>query len=64
MLNAVEFLKNALKSNLEKSGVPKGLQKEISGGFTIVAGSKVLDGLAGDALREIVAVDEKIFSTN
>ena len=63
-INAVEFLKKALKSNLEKSGVPKGLHKEIRDGFTITAGSKVLGGLAGDALREIVAVDEKIFSTN
>ena len=60
----MEFLKKALKSNLEKSGVPKGLHKEIRDGFTITAGSKVLGGLAGDALREIVAVDEKVFSTN
>ncbi len=63
-INAVEFLRKTLKSNLEKSGVPKGLHEEIRDGFTITAGSKVLGGLAGDALREIVAIDEKIFSAN
>ncbi len=62
--NAVEFLRKILKSDLVKSGVPKGLHNEIRDGFTIAAGSKLFNGLAGNALREIVSVDEKIFSAD
>lgn len=61
-IDAVLFLKELIKMNLEKSGVPSGLKADIKK-FNLVLGNKITSKSIKEAASELVSTDEAIFSS-
>ncbi len=61
-IDAVLFLKNLIKKNLAKSGVPVGLKNDIKK-FRITDGNKITSKSIKEAAQELVSTDETIFSS-
>jgi tRNA nucleotidyltransferase (CCA-adding enzyme) len=63
--NAVKrFLDDVLKNQINKSGVPKGLEGDIRRGYRIVTGRKVVSKSIKEAISELVSTNGAIFSSN
>ncbi|MGQ0772052.1 MAG: CCA tRNA nucleotidyltransferase [Nitrososphaerota archaeon] len=60
--DAVLFLKELIKMNLEKSGVPSGLKTDIKK-FNLILGNKITSKSIKEAASELVSTDETIFSS-
>lgn len=56
------FLKDLMKKNLAKSGVPAGLKNDIKK-FRIIRGNKITSKSIKEAASELVSTDETIFSS-
>ena len=56
------FLKNMLKNNLNKSGIPKGLKADIRKRFKIVPAEKIAGKSIKEAIAELVSTDATILS--
>ena len=61
---AKKFLDDVLKNQLNKSGIPKGLESDFKKGYKIVTGKKVLSKSIKEAVSELVSTNETIFSSN
>ncbi|MGI0004622.1 MAG: CCA tRNA nucleotidyltransferase [Candidatus Nitrosotenuis sp.] len=61
-IDAALFLKDLIKKNLAKSGVPVGLKNDIKK-FKIVKGNKITSKSIKEAAQELVSTDETIFSS-
>ena len=62
--SAKKFLDDVLKNQINKSGVPKGLEGDIKKGYKIAAGKKVLSKSIKEAISELVSTNGAIFSSN
>jgi tRNA nucleotidyltransferase (CCA-adding enzyme) len=60
--NAVIFLKDLIRKNLSRVGVPAGLTNDIKE-FKLVLGNRVTSKSIKEAISEIVSTDETIFSS-
>ncbi len=60
--NAILFLKDLIRKNLDRVGVPAGLKDDIKE-FKLVLGHKVTSKSIKEAISEIVSTDETIFSS-
>lgn len=58
------FLDNVLKNQLNKSGIPKGLENDLKKGYKIITGKKVLSKSIKEAVSELVSTNGAIFSSN
>ncbi|MFY9301577.1 MAG: CCA tRNA nucleotidyltransferase [Candidatus Nitrosotenuis sp.] len=61
-VDAVLFLRDLIKKNLAKSGVPAGLKNDIRK-FKISKGDKITSKSIKEAAQELVSTDETIFSS-
>ena len=61
-VDAALFLRDLIKKNLAKSGVPVGLKDDIRK-FKIVKGNKIASKSIKEAAQELVSTDETIFSS-
>lgn len=61
-VDAALFLKDLIKKNLAKSGVPVGLKNDIKK-FKIAKGNKITSKSIKEAAQELVSTDETIFSS-
>ncbi|MEW6044356.1 MAG: CCA tRNA nucleotidyltransferase [Thermoproteota archaeon] len=61
-VDAVSFVKNLIKKNLEKAGVPQGLKDDIKK-FKITLGNRSASKSIKEAALELVSTDETIFSS-
>ncbi len=61
---ATKFLHDILKNQLNKSGIPKGLESDLRKGFKIVSGEKALSKSIKEAVSELVSTNGAIFSSN
>jgi tRNA nucleotidyltransferase (CCA-adding enzyme) len=61
-VDAVSFVKNLIKNNLEKAGVPQGLKDDIKK-FKITLGNRAASKSIKEAALELVSTDETIFSS-
>jgi len=59
-----KFLDDVLKNQINKSGVPKGLEGDIKKGYKIVTGKKVVSKSIKEAISELVSTNGAIFSSN
>ena len=53
---AKRFLDDVLKNQLNKSGIPKGLENDLKKGYKIVTGKKALSKSIKEAISELVVV--------
>lgn len=58
------FLKSLLKNHLNKSGIPKGLQRDFKEGFKVLEGKQVKSKSIKEALSDLVSTDAKLFYSN
>ncbi|HXG14246.1 MAG TPA: CCA tRNA nucleotidyltransferase [Candidatus Nitrosotenuis sp.] len=61
-VDAISFVKNLMKKNLERAGVPQGLRYDIRK-FKITLGNKSTSKSIKEAALELVSTDETIFSS-
>jgi tRNA nucleotidyltransferase (CCA-adding enzyme) len=61
-VDAASFLRDLIKKNLTRSGVPAGLRNDIRK-FRIVMGDKITSKSIKEAAQELVSTDETIFSS-
>jgi len=59
--DAILFLKNLLKNNLNNSGIPKGLEKDFKIGVKIISANKASNKSIKEAVANIAVTDETIF---
>jgi tRNA nucleotidyltransferase (CCA-adding enzyme) len=60
-MDAVSFVKDLIKNNLKRAGVPAGLTDDIKG-FKLVLGNRITGKSIKEAISELVSTDETIFS--
>ncbi|NDB51118.1 MAG: CCA tRNA nucleotidyltransferase [Nitrososphaeria archaeon] len=60
--DAVQFLRKLIQNNIEKAGVPAGLKSEIKK-FKITSGNIIKNKSIKEAAKELVSIDETIFSS-
>lgn len=61
--NAISFLKDILKNNLDRSGIPKGIKSDIKN-YKIVSGGKTISKSIKFPLSELLSTNERIFYSN
>ncbi|MFN3653721.1 MAG: CCA tRNA nucleotidyltransferase [Candidatus Nitrosotenuis sp.] len=61
-VDAISFVKNLIKKNLERAGVPQGLRDDIRK-FKIILGNKSTGKSIKEAALKLVSTDETIFSS-
>lgn len=61
--NAVSFLKDLIKNNLDRSGIPQGIKSDIKS-YKIASGKKTLTKSIKFPLSELLTTNERIFYSN
>jgi tRNA nucleotidyltransferase (CCA-adding enzyme) len=61
---AKKFLDDVLKNQINKSGIPKGLESDIKKGYRIITGKKTVSKSIKEAISELVSTNGAIFSSN
>ena len=61
---AKKFLVGLLSTNLERSGMPKGIREDVRGGFRVSLAERGLNKSVKKAALELVSTDARIFSSN
>ncbi len=61
--DAISFLKDILKNNLDRSGIPKGIKSDIKN-YKIVSGRKTITKSIKFPLSELLSTNERIFYSN
>ena len=62
--DAILFLQELLKNNINKSGIPKGIKADLKSGFKVIPAKKESSKSIKEALSELVSTNETIFYPN